>query len=155
MSIQQIPLVGAQVLAALIQAGMGDSKLRLFVSGYAPTPGETLADLEAVEATFSGYPAGGYTLTSWATPTLNPTGGYQTVAPQTQVLFEQPGSGSAVTNNVAGWFVVNMAGDLIADGLFTTVVPMAANGDGFPITVALFAGTLNALVQCWVYGGEQ
>jgi hypothetical protein len=154
-AVQQIPLVGAQVLAALIQAGMEESHLRLFVSGYAPTPGETLADLEAVEATFSGYPAGGYPLAAWGEPTVNPYGGYQTVAPQTQVVYTPPGSGSGVSNTIAGWFITNMAGDLIADGLFDQTIPMDAVGDGFPISVALFSGTLQALVQSWVYGSEQ
>lgn len=152
---QQIPLVGALRLCTGIQSEMAASKLHLFVTGYTPTPTETLADLLAVEATFSGYTVGGYPLVTWGAPTFNPTGGAQTVSPQVDVVFTAPGSGAGVTNTLGGWFVVDSAGNLVADGQFNTPIPMVASGDGFPITLALFAGTTNALVQAWVYGVEQ
>lgn len=155
MALQQIPLVGSQFLAGLIQSGLAASKLRLFVAGYQPNLNDTLADLVAVEATFSGYPAGGYSLATWSAALFNPVGGSQTVAPQTDVLFTAPGSGSPVTQTLGGWFLVSSGGILVADGLFDTPIPMVQNGDGFPITMALFAGTVNALVQSWVYGSEQ
>lgn len=155
MGLQQIPLIGSQILAEAFQTHMAASKLRLFVAGYSPQPNETLADLVAVEATFSGYPAGGYALPTWTGPNYSPAGGSQVNAPQQQVDFTAPGSGVPVTNNVAGWFVVDSLGNLIADGLFDTVIPMVITGDGFPITISLFAGNLGVLVQCWVYGSEQ
>jgi hypothetical protein len=155
MALQQIPLVGSQVLAGAIQTHMAMAKLRLFVSGYVPIPQETLADLVANEATFSGYSAGGSSLPSWSGPNYSPIGGSQINAAQIQVDFTAPGSGVPVTNNVAGWFVVDSLGNLICDGLFDTVIPMAITGDGFPITVSLFQGNVGTLVQCWVYGSEQ
>jgi len=155
MATQQIPLVGSQILAEQFQTHLAASKLRLFVSGYVPSPTEVLADLVANEATFSGYTAGGYPLSSWAGPNYNPGGGSQVNAPQVQVDFVAPGSGVPVTNNVAGWFLVDSGGNLIADGIFASPIPLTVTGDGFPITISIFAGALNILVQCWVYGSEQ
>ena len=93
---QQNPNSGAIFLCDLCQAAFANSKLRLFTSGYVPSPTETLADLLAVEATFSGYPAGGYTLGTWSAGLLDPVGGAGTSSPQTDVQYVQPGSGSGV-----------------------------------------------------------
>lgn len=152
---QQIPLVGAIRLGEAFQEALDGATLHLFVTGYQPTPGETLANLEAVEATFSGYPDGGYTLGEWSAPQFNPYGGAQVVCQQVNPVFTSPSSGSPVQNQIQGYFIVDSEGNLIADGTFAQVIFMGANGDGFPITVALFVGTEQVLVQCWVYGSEQ
>lgn len=153
--VQQIPNVGALTLANVIQAYIAGSKLRLFVSGYIPGPGDTLANLEAVECTFSGYPAGGYSLATWQAAVLSLLGGAETVCPQQAVQYVAPGSGSGVSNIVGGWFLVDTGGNLIADGTFDSPVGLAAPGDGFPISVSLILGSLNALAQCWIYGNNQ
>jgi hypothetical protein len=155
MALQQVPLIGSQVLAEQYQSHLAASKLHLFVSGYVPNPNETLADLTAVEATFSGYPAGGYTISTFVGPNYALLGGSQINSQQIEVAFTAPGSGVPVTNIIAGWFLVDSEGNLIADGLFDNVVPLTITGDGFPITVSLICGTLNTIVQCWIYGSEQ
>ena len=152
---QQIPLVGAPVLAALYQSHLAASFLRLFVAGYGPTPGDTLADLEAVEATYSGYPTGGYPITAWSAPQYPPEGGAQTVSAQVEASYTPPGSGSGVSNSIGGWFLVDSAGNLVADGSFTSPIVLQQQYDGFPITVSLIVGTQAALVNCWVYGQQQ
>jgi hypothetical protein len=155
MALQQIPLVGSVILADVLATYMAAAKLRLFAAGYVVNPNDTLANLVAAECTFSGYPAGGYSLATWSNGMLNPNGGSSTTSPQIDVFYVAPGSGSGVQNNVGGWFIVDAAGNLIADGNFDSPVPMSQNGDGFPISTALFEGTTNQLVMNWIYGQSQ
>ena len=148
---QQIPLVGSLNVAGYVQTALATSKLRLFISTYAPSPTETLAEVVAAEATFSGYTAGGYPLATFGAPTNGPIGGASTPSPQIDVAYVPPES-DPVSNTLGGWFIVDTGGNLIADGTFNAPIPMTQLGNGFPITIALVAGTQNAVVQCWVNG---
>ncbi len=152
---QQIPLVGGLVLGDQWQTYLAGSKLHLFASGYVPGPGDTLADLQAVECTYSGYSSNGVTLTAWLAGVYDPQGGVSISSPQVQFAYVAPGSGSGTTNNVGGWFLEDSAGNLIADGTFLTPVLMGVNGDGFPITLYLFIATTNLVVSCSLYGQQQ
>lgn len=154
MAIQNVPLTGADFIAALLQTALAVSKLRLIHGPFTPGPNDTLAALEALETTFSGYTSGGYSLTAWLPPAFNPVGGASITSPQINVAFVEPMS-DPVTDVIAGWFLVDATGILIADGLFDTPVAMVANGDAFPISLAMLLGTVNALVQSWVYGNQQ
>lgn len=152
---QQIPNAGAIFLCDQIGPDLANSKLRLFVQGFTPVPGDTLASLVANECTFSGYNPGGYTLATWSNGMLQGSGGAWTASPQVDVYFIPPGSGSAVTQNVGGWFLVDSTGNLVADGTFTPVVPMNQNGNGFTISIALLQGEAAVAVACWVDGVQQ
>ena len=152
MAIEQIPTVGALFIAPLIQTALAASKLRLIITGYTPVPGDTLADLVAVEATFTGYTTGGYALTTWNTPVIDPAGGVSITSLQVQPAIASP---YTVGNTLGGWFLVDATGNLVADGLFDTPIPLTQAGDGFPITVKLYFGTTNQLVGASVYGGAQ
>lgn len=152
---QQIPLVGAIEQASQVQTALAASKLRLFTAGYNITPADTLAALTAVEATFSGYTAGGYALATWSAPLLYPGGGVVITSPQIDVVFTPPGSGSPVTNSLGGWFLEDSLGNLIADGSFTPPIEMSEAGQGFPISIAQVFANLNTQVLCWVFGQLQ
>lgn len=154
MAVQQIPLVGASFLAALEQTGLAASKLHLFTTDYTPTVNDILANLTAIEATFSGYTAGGYALTTWTGPFFSSQGGVQINSPQIVPTYVPPMS-TPVGNTVTGWYLVDATGNLVADGKFDQGIVMDALGDGFTITLALIVGSLNALVECWVNGVMQ
>lgn len=154
MALQQIPNVAALTLLDAWQTLLAGASLRLFNTGYIPSPGESLADVEAAETAFSGYPSGGYVLDAWDNPVYVSPSGAILVAPQVAVAFTAPGSGSGTQATVGGWFVTDAAGNLIADGLFDNPIPLTVAGDGFPITVGLVVGA-TPQVQCWVFGSEQ
>lgn len=154
MANEQVPLVGALVLAAQYQSYLAASKLRLFTAGYTPGPNDTITDLAGVEATYSGYTAGGIALTTWLAPALDPTGGASISSPQVQFAYVPPMSGP-VSNSIGGWFLVDTTGNLIADGLFDSPLPMGIAGDAIPISVKLWCGTLTNLVGATVFGGSQ
>lgn len=155
MAIQQVPLAGATFLAALDKAALAASKLHLFTTNYTPTPNDTLTALEAIEATFSGYTAGGYALSAFTGPFYGNNGGVIIISPQISVAFITPGEGDPVDNVVTGWFLVDSTGNLVADGAFTQTQPLQNPGDGFPITIALVVGSNAQQAQCWVDGVQQ
>jgi hypothetical protein len=154
MANEQIPLVGALNLAAQIQTYLAASKLRLFTAGFTPGPNDTITDLAGVEATYSGYTAGGIALTAWLAPALDPVGGSSISSPQVQFAYVPPMS-SPVSNSIGGWFLVDSTGALVADGLFDNPLPMGVAGDAIPISIKLWLGTLAAIVGATVFGGAQ
>lgn len=154
MGVQNIPLTGGLFQAGLMQAAMAASKLRLFVGTFNPGPNDTLAALEAIEATFDGYPAGGYALTTWLAPSYSPVGGVAIISPQVNADYNTPSS-PPVTNIVTGYFLVDATGKLIADGTFTTPQFLGVVGDAFVLTVSLLFGTNVALIQAWLDGVMQ
>jgi hypothetical protein len=154
MGIQNMPLTGAVFEGGLMQAALAASKLRLITGSFNPGPNDTLAALEAQEATFDGYTAGGYALTTWLAPSYSALGGVVSISPQIDPNYNTP-SDPPVQNTVTGWFLVDATGKLIADGTFTQPQFMGVVGDAFVITLALLFGTTLGLVQCWVDGVMQ
>jgi hypothetical protein len=152
---QNVPSVGALFLAGALQTALAASKLRLVSTQFTPGPTDTLAELEAIEATFSGYTSGGFELTTWLAPAYFATGGASITSPQIDVVYTPPGEGSPVTNTVYGWFLVDATGNLVADGLFASPQPMAGVGNAFTITLLLTEANLLTLVQAWVNGQLQ
>lgn len=155
MGIQNMPLSGALDIAGAVQTLLATSKLHLVNATFNPGANDLLANLTAIECTFSGYTAGGYAITAFLAPSFAPGGGVHVISPQVYPTFTPPGSGSPVTETVYGWYLVDSGGKLVADGTFTTPIGMLEAGDAFPITVAIVVGTQNVLVQCWVNGAMQ
>lgn len=138
------PNVGALVLAGVVRTRLAASKLRLFKNtGYMPNVSSTLAEMTAIEADFSGYPAGGATLTAWLAPLLNPLGGasIESGLVQFQVVPPTPPD-PIVPNVIGGWFVVDSTGALITAGNFPNGVSMVADGMGIPMNVQLVFGSV-------------
>lgn len=113
-------------------------KLRLFTG--ATTPGNTSVIGDFTEATFSGYPSGGTTL-SYGTPATVSNTGTMTA---TQIDFTH--NGGATANTVTGYYIVNTGTTkLIKAERFDNAITMANNGDKISITDKfLQAGTIIA-----------
>ncbi len=75
--------------------------IRLFQSPLVLSRDTTIAELEAAEADFSGYPAGGIAL-NWVAPSFNRAG---EVVNQNLMDSEFRPTSSVIQNNIYGWFV--------------------------------------------------
>lgn len=127
-------LSGCEVIAALVQTELALSKLRLFKSTLEPTPATPLADFVTDEADFTGYPAGGETITAWLDPILATPSGYSIQSTMEQFVVGDP----VVTGNViGGWFLESAGGDLIAYGTFGDPIPMEVADQGITLAPVL------------------
>lgn len=132
---QFFPNASTLYIAGLVQTDLALSKLRLFQDGeIEPSIATTRAELVTAEADYTGYTAGGETLTAWFAPLNNPLGGSSIDSPKVQFDTETP---YTVSNNVGGFWVENATGDLIVIGVFDAPVPMSGAGAGFPLSVSL------------------
>jgi len=131
----------ASVLAqgTMTATRLAGAKLRLFKSGFTPAFGTTLAELNAVECDFSGYPAGGVTVTSWSAPILAPGSGAMITAGLVPFAFD--GGGSGVTNLVGGFYLHTSDDVLWLIGQFPEPVPMQVPGVGMPIALSVGFGS--------------
>jgi len=125
---QLFPNVGTVVIAALVQTELALSKLRLYKSPLTPSALTVLADLTALEADYTGYTAGGETITAFLNPVLSPAGGSSIDWPTEQFATVAP---YTIGNTIYGWFLVSAAGDLIAAGSFNDPIDMSAADQGF------------------------
>jgi hypothetical protein len=134
--------------AALAEAGqiarfLGDpaasppttSRLRLFTSALVPIAGTTRAELLANEASFVGYPSGGYTLTDWQPPLFAPGGGAVILSEKIDVFYT---SGSPVT--IGGYWVEDSNGNVRLVYVYDPPRTLAVVGDGWPIIPQLGYG---------------
>jgi len=126
------------VNAAELQTALALSKVRLFNSTLVPTPATTEAELVAAEAAFTGYPAGGATITAWLDPLLDPAGGASITAPTTQFAVDTP---VVDTDVVGGFWLEDAAGDVRLIGQFAAPVPMELAGQGFPLNIKITVPT--------------
>lgn len=118
---------------------LANAKLRLFKAGFTPSFGTTLAELNAVECDFSGYPAGGISITSWSAPILGPPQGAMITAGL--LSFAMSGSPPAVTNSVGGFYLVTADNVLWMVAEFPDSVPMQVEGQGLPIALSVGFGS--------------
>lgn len=124
---------GAHANASRQQTFEALSKVRLFQSGMVElSPATVKADLEAAEATFSGYPAGGIAITAFLSPILAPEGGYAIQSPTVQFATDDP---TTTPNLIGGFWLESAAGAVILATQFNTPVPMQVPGQGLPVSV--------------------
>lgn len=121
----------AMAKATLIIDSLALSKLRFVVAPFAPSQFTTKAELVAAEANFSGYTAGGYTLTAWTGPSNKVTGGAGLLSPLVNPTFDGADI-TPVTNVLSGFWVEDAGGDVRLVGTFDPTITMAAAGDTFP-----------------------
>lgn len=114
-----LSLAGAKVIALERQTALANVVMHLFQAGFSPTPGNVLADFAAHEATYDGYAA--ETIATWAAPVLAGVG-YAIYAP-TQTFRWVFATG--VGNSIAGYYLVDAAGNLIDYCVFDSPIPMA------------------------------
>jgi len=124
---------------AMTATRLANAKLRLFKDGFNPAFGVTLAELNAVECDFDGYPAGGITVPSWSNPFLGAGSGAQITAGLLSFAFD--GSGSGVTNLVGGFYLHTSDNVLWIVGQFPEGVPMQTPGVGMPIALSVGFGS--------------
>jgi len=112
--------------AAIIQADLALSKMRLFDSTLIPDVTTVKADMVAAETGLIGYPAGGYALTAWSDPQLVSGGGAAITSPMVPVDYA---SGAAAP--LGGGWVEDAAGDVRLVFVFDPPRVLSAVGDGF------------------------
>lgn len=117
--------------ANVIKTTLALSKMRLFKSTLSANVNTTKDQLVAAEADFSGYTAGGYTLTAWTGPVNNPGSGSIITSPAINPAFAAPAEDPPVGNSLGGWWVELAAGGVWLVGTFDEPITMNENGDGF------------------------
>lgn len=138
-----VQVSGSLKILDLVKAGLASSKLRLFKAGFDDLDANTtLAELDAEQCDFSGYTAGGATITAFNEVMIVGSGA-QLVSPLTQFNFVTPEEDPPVTNTVGGWYLVTSAGVLIEAAAFSDGIPMATDNDSIPLAVALQAQSAN------------
>jgi len=125
--------------ATAIKTALALSKLRLFQAPFTPSTFSTKAQLVAAEATFDGYPTGGYALTAWTGPTVPDGGGALITSPLVNINYG-PADDPPVTNQIAGWWVEDAAGNVRLVGIFNPARPEAVVGDGFAFVIQIVEG---------------
>lgn len=126
------PKAGSFWLANEVQTLLALSKMRLYQSSITPTVNTTKAELEAAEATYTGYAE--KTLTAWGEPYTSPAGGASISSPLVQFQTAAP---YTTGNNIGGAWIEEAGGDLVAIITFPDVVPMSAEGDAIPLAQVL------------------
>lgn len=111
-------------------------KIRLFKSDLGiPTVETSLADLEAQEADYTGYPAGGFDVTAMAPPMGAPGGGVVILSNEVFATFT-----TGASNAIGGYWLEDTAGNVIEVFVYDPVRNLAAIPDGWPIVAQLGFG---------------
>jgi len=111
------------------------SKIRLFDSSISITVLTTVAELEAAETTLTGYPAGGYSVTTMAPALLAPGGGAVIMSNKINVVYA---SGDAVT--IGGYWFEDPDGNVRQVFVYDPPRSLGSVGDGFPIVCSFGYG---------------
>lgn len=111
------------------------SKIRLFDETISITVLTTQAELEGAETTLTGYPVGGYDVTSMAPAMLAPGGGAVIMSNKINVVYV---SGPAVS--IGGYWLEDPDGNVREVFVFDPVRNLGNVGDGFPIVCSLGYG---------------
>lgn len=108
------------------------AKLRLFTDALVPDEGTTRADFLAAEAAFTGYPAGGYSLTDFDDPKKITGGGVIITSNLLDVTYT---SGAAAT--IGGYWIEDdtaVTPQVRDSFIYDPPRPLATVGDGWPLT---------------------
>lgn len=95
---------GAVLKATAMKTAFAAGKMRLFKSSLVPSYFTTAEALEEAECDFSGYPAGGATVTAWTGPAAAPGGGAVITTPVVNFSVTDPDPDPIVPNEVGGWW---------------------------------------------------
>lgn len=131
------PNSGALWLAALVATALVDSVVSLFQGGgEVPLSGTTtLAELEAVEADYTGYAP--IDVAAFLDPLLATAGGATIRSPLMQPMIESP---YTTPNTIQGWWLETTGGELVCAGDFPAPKGLVGPGDGIPFIVSLTFG---------------
>ncbi len=118
-----VSLTGALLNAQDGQTQLANCVMKLFKTGWNPSPANVLADFDAKECDYDGYaPA---TIAAFADPVLAGVG-YSIYAP-TQT-FRWTFVSAGVENTVGGYYLITSGGVLKGYCVFGAGVPMGAPG---------------------------
>jgi len=113
-----------------------EGKIRLFQDSLGvPSVETTITELEANEADYTGYPAGGFDVTSMAPPMGAPGGGVVILSNEVFATFT-----SGAANSIGGYWLEDTAGNVVTIFVYDPVRVLAAIPDGWPIVAQLGYG---------------
>lgn len=106
------------------QTALIASVIKLFKTGFVPTPATVVAELDAVEADYDDYaPA---TIAAWLAVAAAPGGGSSITAPTTQFTCT---ADQVVPNTIGGYWIELAGGAVVLIRQFDTPVPMVLAGN--------------------------
>jgi len=120
-----------EIKTALLDGG----KMLCYQNDYTPNSASTEADY--VEATFTGYTAGGETLTTWSDYYDKPAGAVAVLSPTINWNAASP---FTVTNDIFGVYVLDSNGDYVGGVRFSSFQQMGAAGDAIHFAVEYVYG---------------
>jgi len=109
--------------------GLDDGLVKLFTGPLTPTPATTLADLEAVEADYTGYGAATITTMGTVKPSALQWALFKSV------YFAISGSGPYTGNEITGYWVETDEPNLVLAERFAAPVTLEALGDFLDLNV--------------------
>jgi hypothetical protein len=116
--------------SALLIAGLANSKLRLIQGAFVVGAFTTKAQMVASEATFDGYPAGGYPLAAWTGPLIATGGGAIETSPLVNIAYG-PAGDPPVGNSISGWWIEDATGNVRTAGNYDPPRSASQVGDGW------------------------
>lgn len=125
----------ALVQATALRADLALSVVKLFKSGFVPTPATVVAELDAEEADYDDYVL--QTITAWLAPVAAITGGWQISAPMVQFVCS---GAQVVPNTIGGYWIELAGGDVVLIRQFDEPVPMVNDGNYVQITPTTVVG---------------
>ena len=131
-------LAAAIKKANILKTALAASKLRAYKAPFVPSPTSVKADFVANECDYSGYTAGGETITAFGTPYLDPAGGATIAAPSIQ--FQGATASPFVSNGINGFWIETSGGDLLTYWPLTSPVNITSPDDGVPFVASFNEG---------------
>lgn len=120
-----------ELKTALLDGG----KMLAFSNDYTPSNLSVIGDF--TQATFTGYTAGGVTLTTWSDYYDKPDGGEAILSPTVTWNAAAP---FTIQETIYGVYVTDVNGDLVGGVRFDVPVSMGAAGDAIHFAVEFILG---------------
>jgi hypothetical protein len=124
--------------ANIMKAALAASKLRAYQATFTPSPNSLLADFVAAECDYSGYTAGGETITAFGAPYLDPSGGATIAAPSIQ--FQGAAATPFVTNGIGGFWIETSTGALVTYWPLPAPINITSPDSGVPFVASFNEG---------------
>jgi len=136
-----IPTAGKMKQGAELKTALAAGKMRLFKSTLPNIDGVTKATLEAQEADYDGYVAGGIAVAAVQDPFVDDNGSVLVLTPLVQFNFvsEDP---TVSTNTIRGAWYEDAAGVVRGVILFDEVQDMETDDNSIPVVIAWRIGDL-------------
>ena len=135
-AVQQATTIGLSIADPDATPTPTTAKLRLFKTSLGvPSVDTPITEFEANEADYTGYPAGGFVITTMAPP-MGMTGGGVII--MSNEVFATYTSGDA--NEIGGYWLEDSAGNMITSFVYDPARTLANVPDGWPVIATLGFG---------------